>query len=450
MLIPDAVNMPEKMGQFRICSRSEIRQRCLQFFRQNRLLPDSHRGWHALAQLLRRQWFERLWTFQEAVLPGADHVIVNCGTRSVSLKCLTRAAFCLGSDMDDLPIGRSKLDVVDKVQSRLQQSLPVPLIELLENVQFFSATDQADRIYALLGIHREEPSMPMQSILVDYTLPTIEIYIMVTRSIIAARGSLLISTNAPGQEHGSVPGLPSWVPDFSATPTMPSLEYINPNGNNFNACQKRHHTMPVAASGNLLTVRGRIVAVVESRIIVKERNVRLTRDENKNILTDYIIPLLYHRLRSVPGARSEEQIMIAIMRGLTIDGYLRRRESQQNSIMQASSWSDDYLVRFCSQILRPAEPQMSAHEFQQRLSIFTLDTMLQGRGYAVVDRTFAVVPVSVKCGDQVAILHGLTVPVALRKENGRYKLLGSCYIEGMMQGERVDWAETSADTIVLE
>jgi hypothetical protein len=53
-------------------------------------------------------------------------------------------------------------------------------------------------------------------------------------------------------------------------------------------------------------------------------------------------------------------------------------------------------------------------------------------------------------GDVVAIIHGSTMPCVLRRvEEEGWLFLGHCYIDGLMNGEAVDWEEKDVDTFVL-
>jgi hypothetical protein len=45
-------------------------------------------------------------------------------------------------------------------------------------------------------------------------------------------------------------------------------------------------------------------------------------------------------------------------------------------------------------------------------------------------------------GDCVYVLLGCSIPVVLRPVEGGYKLLGECYIHGIMEGEAMDWLES--------
>lgn len=53
--------------------------------------------------------------------------------------------------------------------------------------------------------------------------------------------------------------------------------------------------------------------------------------------------------------------------------------------------------------------------------------------------------------DVIAILHGSDVPIILRQnpELKLFKVVGQCYLEGIMNGEAMTWGEHEADEIIL-
>lgn len=65
----------------------------------------------------------------------------------------------------------------------------------------------------------------------------------------------------------------------------------------------------------------------------------------------------------------------------------------------------------------------------------------------------ALVSNSVVVGDKVAIVHGSVLPIILRHsmddQNNSYFIFGESYVEGMRNGEIIDWEEQDADQIIL-
>lgn len=60
-----------------------------------------------------------------------------------------------------------------------------------------------------------------------------------------------------------------------------------------------------------------------------------------------------------------------------------------------------------------------------------------GRGVCLTEKGFVGrVPLTAEVGDRVAVLFGVDVPFLLREHgDGMFKLVGECYIHGIMDGE---------------
>ena len=57
---------------------------------------------------------------------------------------------------------------------------------------------------------------------------------------------------------------------------------------------------------------------------------------------------------------------------------------------------------------------------------------------------------SAREGDLICIIHGSKIPLILRcLDDGKYCLVGQCYLEGVMRGEVHTWQEAEADVFVL-
>jgi hypothetical protein len=76
----------------------------------------------------------------------------------------------------------------------------------------------------------------------------------------------------------------------------------------------------------------------------------------------------------------------------------------------------------------------------------------KGRALAMLSNFWlALAPQQVQPGDCICVLHGSTVPWVLRPtdEEGKYEVVGQCFVDGIMYGEAVNWEEDEADTFVL-
>jgi hypothetical protein len=60
-------------------------------------------------------------------------------------------------------------------------------------------------------------------------------------------------------------------------------------------------------------------------------------------------------------------------------------------------------------------------------------------------------PLATKIGDEVAIFHGCDTPFVIRRSEPAqlYKLIGECYVHGMMQGELFENPRFSIENIAI-
>lgn len=165
----------------------------------------------AFERLCQRPWFFRTWAIQEKAL--SKEAIVCCGSDSASWEEFFRPigykdeAYhpLLGLDF------RSRGHQVHKLRPSTASGA---YQKVLTYSQFCQATDPKDRVYSILGLLR--PGL----IKVEYELDVQEVYRKFAQVIIQDDGGIGL-LNLYGIKH-TLPGLPSWVPDFSTNrPSCP-------------------------------------------------------------------------------------------------------------------------------------------------------------------------------------------------------------------------------------
>ncbi|KAF2726407.1 HET-domain-containing protein, partial [Polyplosphaeria fusca] len=123
-----------------------------------------------LRQLLNRQWFTRVWILQETA--NAQEATVYCGTMSIPAEAFSRAPSLIGENPK--PHCQAILDIMPGTsRSGSWWGQRRDLCTLLRRFQSSKATDERDKIYALLGMSTS--SVDRQSIVIDYQTPTHEV-----------------------------------------------------------------------------------------------------------------------------------------------------------------------------------------------------------------------------------------------------------------------------------
>lgn len=120
-------------------------------------------GWHqpekfppdgseeALSDLLRREWFSRIWVLQEAAL--AKSAIIACGWKEVNSRTFVLMRSLLDIDCDQGT--QARLDILPgllRENSWWSEDSSKDLLKLLQKFGRSKATDPRDIIYALIGL----------------------------------------------------------------------------------------------------------------------------------------------------------------------------------------------------------------------------------------------------------------------------------------------------------
>ena len=181
-----------------------------------------------------------------------------------------------------------------------------------------------------------------------------------------------------------------------------------------------------------------------------------------------VIPRLRSTLQTAHSTMSmtEAQRTHKVIKTLTFNGYYRRAFLGEFGF-PARAWGEEVCVKMLKGLNDPRFlPGGDFYDVDQVPFTELWANALAKQSINVVNRGMAklehnglgVVPKLANVGDAVAVLHGCTVPVLLRRLDdveemeeggGRYEMLGICFVDGLMYGERVDWREEDADDFAL-
>ncbi|KAH8658186.1 heterokaryon incompatibility protein-domain-containing protein [Xylariales sp. PMI_506] len=234
-------------------------------------------SWIGMYLFLHRSWFKRAWIVQE--LAFARCPVFLCGLEVLQLELLLHATSVLidsgwllqmerlaGPLLEDTEIGNTEawyrtlvrqgknrriyLDrsagpihggfAFETMELRLSVGSPVhsipgvqildlhpprkTLLSLLQSMRGKQVSDPRDKVYAFLGMSREEEEHTADrspSALVDYSRSVEDVYMNTAKYIMAVTNNLNILSFKTARTNIS---LPSWVPDLSAHQLSPSLQ----------------------------------------------------------------------------------------------------------------------------------------------------------------------------------------------------------------------------------
>ncbi|KAH7176054.1 heterokaryon incompatibility protein-domain-containing protein [Dactylonectria macrodidyma] len=179
-----------------------------------------------ISPLFRRNWFHRMWTVQEVVLPTGPKVEVYCGDSSIdwltlwlATDVLSSIKYKLGDWEPAIRLQRYLSQMMTRHREpelkRMMNSIPGLELDLTISLLLIFcrpklATDPKDKVYALYGLLNYfgvELSKP------DYEKPLAEIYAEITAASIKHDKNLFALNYVASDSRRS--GLPSWVPDWS-------------------------------------------------------------------------------------------------------------------------------------------------------------------------------------------------------------------------------------------
>ncbi|KAK8065524.1 hypothetical protein PG997_012271 [Apiospora hydei] len=377
-----------------------------------RLAPGYETSWRSLLKLFQMPWWTRVWVQQEfALARGAQFVVGNVMVPASLANnfyksyakhllpgscCHESVTWRMTSELwDDIAQKRLALWGSSAVrmmhlsgtQGNAKKNPGTALRELLWLLRTKDSTDPRDKVYGVLGL-LSEVSLTEQTLLKpDYSLTASQTFARCTQYLIETEGDLMALVGPRTRRSD----LPSWVPDLVPQDRRGALV-------SFQNISKRISTplRPGPRSGS-----------AEPCGASRSRDTIVGASNRRASARDWIC----WNILSV---------------------WLGEQDPSKRSVMAAShpdfaTISKSFLV---------------AMQFQ---SFFVTDDVHMGLGYET------------QPGDEVWILAGGKVPFILRPvadghdQEARYTLVGDCFVEGIMDGERADEAswDTSAERIVI-
>ncbi|KAK3994348.1 heterokaryon incompatibility protein-domain-containing protein [Cladorrhinum sp. PSN332] len=399
----------------------------IQMLKKKKLLPSpgcAHPDWWrshvslpygadtigGIYRLLQSSWFQRMWVVQEIVLGSASSVI-KCGDDEVRWPDFRR-----GLDILMQKYSGSRSGVVPA--TALCGHRPRKLDELLFLFHDRLCSDDRDRIYALLQL---APPRIAQQVLVDYTLPALEIYKRATLAYIDTTQVLDILRQTPFnlKSTGGVLDHPSWVMDWSQKAAMRGSPNKGFSAGGFSSSRSRY----------LAPDRLEISGVLVGPVLSSEKLQALSFGH----IIDFLKRLGMDVLQSSPYCTEETKLrayLLTLFEDDVSGGYIRPKSRKPN----VAALEEEIITvaadggEVSEQILRPRSSSVLVRTCRWA-STFALDNDHKHIGKCQV---------SPKEGDVVFVPLGCEAPLLLRPDkNGHYRLLAECYVHGIMFGEAV-------------
>lgn len=415
--------------------------------------------WRALSKLLDRPYWDRLWVLQEIAL-GVGRTSILCGQKAVTWRELYNASFSFGTHNVDvmfslidqerrdagLPaagLKRNKLTHLDTEQLVQAGRAKGQFMCMLDLGRKSLAMDPKDKVYGLLGMLEASLS---DHIVPDYNATVSQVFTDFAKAFIVANNSLELLEQCTW----STKGMPSWVPDWTdtdhfrlysgrstyhATKSASAVFYFENNDQSL-SCQgarmdsidglgeryfqdfESHRCKDV-----VLQPKGR-KNVYGSEEALKEalwNTLVGSRDaKGRKAPTDYQCLLDCSPMEDLGSSTSNSRGRTAFNRLITQSADLQIAGKRLGSYFPPASSPD-------AEVLRDPLERVFRFVRTRRLMV-------------TLNGSIGLVPNDAQQGDVVCLLLGCNVPIVLRAvEQNRYKVVGSCYIHGVMEGEAMEW-----------
>jgi len=459
------------------------------------LPPPRDSAWESLRFLLSRDWFSRVWIIQEVILATSAEVI--CGQWAMSwtrfiftiFKAHALGIQITGEVRTELHPTRPGNPLISVTQLLFFNALkpadsgfiPWKLIDLLHHTRASSATRPHDYCYGVLGLSEE---LGNPGLTIDYMLSPEAVYLHFARYFVNQGDGVKVLYNT------SVHSLcmPSWVPDWSdrhlSLPRLvpqprraPVLDPAVAAASSFAAVIQLHPLNP-----NILKVRGIIFGVIDelgdihpSPRVVRTQGtctpVQISMPVNINncnpllpdgqeqradhedisVVADCITELyrLLHKGKTLSYPTGEDSETV-VWRTL-ICNHARRSGAKA-----PGTYEDLYRSLLCVIKAHDFTRQMPPRYHLESLSFEDVLSQDPVQSYSnarvIISQAFPLCCskrrgrtedgyvgqfcLNVQVGDFVYIPLGSAVPFVIRPGSSKtYRLIGECYVHGIMNGE---------------
>jgi Heterokaryon incompatibility protein (HET) len=422
--------------------------------------PDRLSVLVALRVLLFRSWFDRIWIVQEVVL--AKEVLLICGRQVISLEDLL-FAFLVIKDEPNLEAELYAANGTDsaaftprvallytlhtsRVQRQTETISKIPLIVQLSSFSRHASTRARDRVYALLGLSSDRESLTAHGFTVRYDTPFETVVRSCAVSLILEYGLVMLYCAGLGSQ-------PNRFPSFSCDWTIPfdQWAFILVNSDNVYSSTTGSTAawrIEDTCSNPVLCARSKCVD--EIVWVGREHALDSTHDPVLQwacAINDCVAPLHEYptgqALREVgwrtaisnwnytaPQSSYPAQLH---------DSYTAFRTTAQ---LDHDKVFDGHKAEHLS-LLRSASPFLSALGAAVQASRKLCRT---SKGY------IALVPERTEVGDKIYLIYGLPVPFVIRPhpaDKSISRLVGSCYVHGIMDGEAMAWETEEEDLKII-
>ncbi|OAP57401.1 hypothetical protein AYL99_08139 [Fonsecaea erecta] len=438
-------------------------------------------AWTILDELLRREWFNRVWMIQEFAL--ARKLKMRVGTRLFDFSLIEKASriyrrmqppwevmAAMGPEWAKNTMG---LEFMIHVRDIHKSPRPSPLVDLFGMSSNFAATDPRDRIYALMGLVKAPADANTEPFAVDYTQSIHQVAIRFAAQLTHAWPPSLIWMYAGGPHLHQ----PSWAPNLESNQQRTPAEGLTPiwQGKSqtlFSAGGTAKSTYEIIPSDEavkpILKTVGRVVDTIsavtdvfdlgqQSTATLQARGESLIKFEQdaRRLLVEHGLP--------VPFRSSDRTVYdpywLSLVSGTDGTLYHRAGDDVRESFIAFAHCGDEISAGRESGDIDDKPEKIALVLEMYKFMTALGSTMLQRRLCVTEIKRVGNVVATAKPGDYVVVICGVDRPVIMREvivENNapcgalphrHLQFVGIAYIHGIMEGEALDGVQVPMDEI---
>lgn len=426
---------------------------------------DQHQEkWLLLAKLMSRPWFRRRWVVQEIMF--ARDATVHCGDRVVEWDDFRDAATLFRTKWSDIQrhmneraiteLGDAHLlgaiALIEISQSVFRRDAEGNILErllttedLLSLLPMFEASDLLDTVYAILDMANDMRGE--NAVTINYEQQPAELFRDTVRLIVTSSGSLDIIC----RPWAPISGLPSWITTISKhryKRRVNRQQYDRQNGVSLvgmpgNTFYRACGVMRATPENTSFRAEGDQQVLAVTGIVAGSIIELGDRSMNGNIPQEWMSLAGWHSIEDAAPVPFWRTLVAnkAFDGNPAPDWYGRACE-----FAFRKSTTGDIDTTFLIRSILSSHVQ----EFLNRV----LDVTWR-RKFAVMKEKdsdflrFALCPPETEFGDAICILYGCSVPVVLRRVGSYHKVVGECFVYGIMDGEAVSGDVESATTFEI-
>lgn len=409
--------------------------------------------WKALDAIYWRAWFTRAWVIQEITLSKA--AVVHCGMQSVEWSDMVQAALYISQRAFSPVVGVNPERILrlGNLMNLYEQDRKLTLHGLLVESRMCHATDPRDHLYSLLGLAVDNIK---ENIKVDYSAPAADVFTSVGILILKNEKTLDLFSAITDSAWHLTPKLPWWIPDWAVLPRSSALLSLQHASGGFQATKTSQSSLRFLTDHRLQclgchfdTIKNPALQLISIRPGGRSVAVRTAGEERAAQVAHWIsaFRLLTWKslMMSLDRYPTGENVTTAFAQTINAEQRLYLPSGRYAAPTDFEElyagfhryWSANYETWSFESIQDEADDVDRAAISAYYQNVMRASVL---RRFCITTKGYmGLFPASTRTGDHIILLAGGRTPYVVRRcGRGKWKLVGECYVRGIMHGEAWD------------